>query len=193
MRPMRLPLALLACLATGTALAAPAVYDVDPTHTHPVFETDHFNGMSVWRGLFKKSRGTITLDKAANAGSVDIYVDTSSVTLGVDKLDEEVAGTGYLESNKFPEAHYTGKLGGFVDGAPTLVDGQLTLHGVTKPLQLKILSFKCATHPLYKRDWCGADALGSFNRDDFGIDAGKPWGFKMGVTLRIQVEAVLHQ
>jgi polyisoprenoid-binding protein YceI len=43
---------------------------------------------------------------------------------------------------------------------------------------------------MLKRDWCGADALTTINRDDFGISAGKDWGFDMAVTLRIQVEAV---
>jgi polyisoprenoid-binding protein YceI len=79
----------------------------------------------------------------------------------------------------------------FVNGAPTQVQGQLTLHGVTRPVPLQILSFKCTQHPMLRRDWCGADALATLQRDDFGIDSGKAFGFKMAVTLRIQVEAVL--
>ena len=43
------------------------------------------------------------------------------------------------------------------------------------------------------RDLCGADASGSFNREDFGLGAGKDWGFKMDVQLRIQVEAVAKE
>jgi len=61
---------------------------------------------------------------------------------------------------------------------------------VTKPLTLKINSFKCIPHPLSERELCGADAAGTFKRDDFGLDAGKSFGFKMDVTLRIQVEAL---
>ena len=68
--------------------------------------------------------------------------------------------------------------------------GQLTLHGVTKPVDLKILSFRCMPHPLYKREVCGADAYAVIKRDDFGIDSGKSYGFKMDVPLRIQVEAI---
>lgn len=64
------------------------------------------------------------------------------------------------------------------------------MHGVTKPLTLQINRFKCMPHPMLKRDWCGADALATLNRADYGIDAGKDWGFDMNVTLRIQVEAV---
>jgi polyisoprenoid-binding protein YceI len=70
------------------------------------------------------------------------------------------------------------------------VVGDLTLRGITKPVQLKILSFKCMPHPMVKREVCGADAIATFKRDDFGMAAGKDWGFKMDVTLRIQVEAL---
>ncbi|MGN6655954.1 MAG: polyisoprenoid-binding protein, partial [Rhodanobacter sp.] len=51
-------------------------------------------------------------------------------------------------------------------------------------------SFKCMPHPVLKREVCGADALATFRRDAFGIEAGKDYGFGMDVTLRIQVEAI---
>jgi len=70
------------------------------------------------------------------------------------------------------------------------VDGQLTLNGVTKPVVLQIKSFKCMPHPMFKREVCGADALGVFKRDAFGLGAGKDYGFSMDVTLRVQVEAL---
>ncbi len=73
---------------------------------------------------------------------------------------------------------------------PTQVTGALTLHGVTKPVTQQIHTFKCMPHPVLKRDWCGADAQATINREDFGINAGKDWGFSMAVTLCIQVEAV---
>ena len=67
------------------------------------------------------------------------------------------------------------------------------MRGVTRPLTLHVKSFKCIPHPMLKRELCGADALATLQRDDFGIDAGKDWGFGMGVTLRIQVEAVAQE
>jgi len=73
---------------------------------------------------------------------------------------------------------------------PTQLVGELTLHGVTRPLMLTIKSLKCVQHPMLKRDYCGADASGSFNRDDFGLSAGKEYGFNMNVDLRIQAEAI---
>jgi polyisoprenoid-binding protein YceI len=65
----------------------------------------------------------------------------------------------------------------------------LTLHGVTKPVTLKINSFLCRANAVRKIETCGADAATTFSREDFGISYGKQFGFKMDVALRIQVEA----
>jgi polyisoprenoid-binding protein YceI len=181
----------LGLLAT-VAIAAPVTYNVDPEHTHPSFEADHFGGMSVWRGKFNENSGTIVLDKEAKTGTVDITVDASSIDFGLDTLNTHVTSkeAGMLDVAKFPTATYKGKLAKFKDGAPTEVQGELTLHGVTKPVTLTIRSFKCMTHPMKKKEFCGADAAGTINREDFGVGWGKAFGFKMDVKLAIQVEAV---
>lgn len=186
----RFGLSLLLLAAAGTAAAAPANYKIDPDHTHPSFEADHFGGLSVWRGIFKKSSGNITLDKSAGTGTVDVKIDVASIDFAHDKMNQHAVGADIFDAAKYPEARYQGNLEGFTNGAPTAVKGNLTLHGVTKPVDLKILSFKCMQHPMLKREVCGADALGTFKRDEFGIDFGKQYGFKMDVTLRIQVEAL---
>lgn len=176
----------------GVATAATVTYTVDPDHTYPSFEADHFGGLSTWRGKFNKTAGTITMDRAAGTGTVDITVDMASVDFGLDALNSEAQKPTLFDTTKYPTATYKGRLAGFVDGKPTRVDGMLTLHGVTRPLTLKIDTFKCVPDPdpRYKRERCGADALATFKRDAFGMDAGKNYGFRMEVTLRIQVEAV---
>lgn len=183
-------IALSLLAAAATAAAAPLTYVVDPGHTYPSFEADHMVGLSVWRGKFNKSEGRIVLDKAANAGSVDILIDAASIDFGHDVLNEHMQGADYFDTAKFPQAHYVGKLAGFAAGKPTRVEGELTLKGVTRPVTLTIGSFKCMPHPMLKREVCGADATATLQRDQFGIDAGKDWGFDMAVQLRIQVEAV---
>ena len=59
---------LIAAAALGACVSFNAVaadtYLLDPTHTYPGFEADHLNGLSVWRGKFTKSSGTVTLDRA---------------------------------------------------------------------------------------------------------------------------------
>ncbi|MGO1000343.1 YceI family protein [Lysobacter sp. CA196] len=186
-------LATLALLAgsslAGGAQAAPVTYKIDPSHTYPSFEADHM-GVSVWRGKFNKSEGTVVLDKKAGSGTVEVVIDAKSIDFGLDAMNEHANKAELFDTEKFPTATYKGKLAGFVDGAPTKVDGTLTLHGVTKPLSLKINKFKCMPHPMFKRELCGADASASFQRDQFGMAAGKDYGFSMNVDLRIQVEAI---
>jgi polyisoprenoid-binding protein YceI len=177
-------------LAAATAFAAPVTYNVDPAHTYPSFEADHMGGLSQWRGKFNATSGTIVYDKDAKSGTVDITVDTTSLDFGNDKLNEHaMKDPAMFEVSKYPTATYKGKLAKFVNGAPTQVDGELTMHGVTKPVTLKINSFLCKPSPMTKKEVCGADAVGTFSRYDFGITYGQNFGFKPEVTLRIQVEA----
>lgn len=187
--------AALATLAMASALgpvhAGPATYTIDPMHTYPSFEADHFGGLSTWRGKFDRTSGKITLDKSAGTGSVDITVDMASADFGLDKMNEAARGPELFDVTKYPHAVYKGKLTAFVNGAPTKVAGELTLHGVTRPLELTVNSFKCMPHPMFKRELCGADASATFKRDTFGMDSGKSYGFNMDVVLRIQVEALI--
>jgi polyisoprenoid-binding protein YceI len=178
----------LASFATS-AIAAPVTYDVDTGHTFPSFEADHFGGMSVWRGKFNSTSGTVVYDKAAGAGTVDVTIDTSSIDTGNDKLNEHLKSGDFFDVAKGSTATYKGKLAKFKDGAPTEVQGELTLHGVTKPVTLTVHSFKCMTHPMKKKEFCGADASATINRKDFGLGWGEAFGFKMDVKLAIQIEA----
>jgi len=181
---------LLLVLAATSATAASTTYTVDPDHTHPSFEVDHFAGLSTWRGTFKKTSGTVRLDTAAKTGAVDIVIDTTTVDFAHDKLNEHASGPEMLDVAKYPTAEYKGKFVEFADGAPKTITGDLTLHGVTKPVTLTINSFKCIEHPMLKKQVCGADASGTFSRADFGVNYGQQYGFKQDVLLRIQVEGV---
>lgn len=180
--------------AASLASASPTTYNIDPNHTHPMFEADHLGGLSIWRGLFKKTSGTITLDSTARTGTLDVVVDMASVDIGNEDLNGIAVNSSappIFEAQKYPMAYYKGTLGDFVDGSPTTASGLLTLHGVTKPLTLAINSFKCIDDkPAPKQQVCGADAFCVLNRADFGITVGQKYGFKMEVTLRIQVEAI---
>ena len=184
-----LPVAMLA-LMTGAAIAAPITYDVDPNHTYPSFEADHFGGLSNWRGKFEKSSGTIVIDKDKGSGTVDITIDAASIDFGHAKLNDHAKSAEIFDVAKFPTATYKGTLAKFKDGAPTEVEGQLTLHGVTKPVKLTINQFKCMVNPMSKKEVCGADASATFNRSDFGVNFGDKFGFKQEVKLQIQVEGI---
>lgn len=187
---IRSSLFVVAAVFAGHAAAGPVKYIIDEAHTYPSFEADHLGGLSVWRGKFNTTRGSIVLDKEGQTGEVDVEVDTASVNFGHEGMNDYARKDGMLDVEQFPTATYTGKLTGFVDGRPTRVEGELTLHGVTKPLELSIHSFKCIDHSYFKKEVCGADATARFQRDAFGITAGQANGFDMGVLLRISVEAV---
>jgi polyisoprenoid-binding protein YceI len=190
---MARPLRSLFILALGTlapvALAAPVTYNVDPKHTFPSFEADHFGGMSVWRGKFTGSSGKVVVDREARTGAVDIAIDLATVDTGQDDLNAHLKKADFFEVEKYPTATFKGKLAKFENGAPTEVQGELNLHGVTKPVTLAVTSFKCMPHPMKKKEFCGANATATINREDFGISWGKAFGFAMWVKLAIQIEA----
>nr|WP_263627402.1 YceI family protein [Paraburkholderia caribensis] len=165
-------------------------YQLDPNHTYPSFEADHFGGISVWRGKFKKSSGTVTLDRAAKTGTVDVTIDTASIDTGNDKLDKHLQTPEFFDAAKYPTATYKGTQIRFDGDTPVEVIGTLTLHGVTKPLNLKIESFKCFINPMLKREVCGTESTATFDRADFGIDWGKSYGFNTKTVLHIQAEGV---
>jgi polyisoprenoid-binding protein YceI len=184
----KLTVATLLLLASSAALAAPATYQLDPHHTFPSFEADHFGGMSVWRGKFNNSAGEVQIDRAAHTGEVTVTVQVASINFGLEALEKHVKSAEILDAEKFPVATYKGKFSKWNGDVPTEVNGELTLHGVTKPLALKINTFNCRLHPQSKKDWCGIDASTSFSRADFGVNYGDAFGFTMGVKLAIQAE-----
>lgn len=182
-------LAPLILAAAAAVQAAPVTYKVDPAHTFPSFEADHM-GISVWRGKFNRSSGQVVVDREAGSGTVAIEIDVASIDFGHQALNAWARGKDFLEAKKYPKARYTGRLEAFVEGKPMQAVGELRLHGVTRPVTLTIGHFKCIPHPLSKRELCGADASATIRRDEFRLDAGKDYGFRMDVDLRIQVEAV---
>ena len=171
-------------------MAAPVTYNIDPTHTYPSFEADHFGGLSIWRGKFTTTSGKVVLDTAAKTGDVDVTVEVGSIDFGMPALSEHARGPDMFDVAKYPTATYKGKIDKWNGDVPAQVDGQLTLHGVTKPLKLTINSFMCKPNPMTRKETCGADASAMLNRDDYGVDYGKNFGFKMATKLLISIEAV---
>ena len=97
-------LALLAAVfASSTAFAADT-YKIDPTHTYPSFEADHFGGLSVWRGKFDKTDGTIVVDRANKTGNVDITIDATSLDFGLAKMNDHAKGADMFDVTKYPTA-----------------------------------------------------------------------------------------
>lgn len=177
-------------MASFSAQAAVEHYMVDPGHTYPSFEADHMGGLSLWRGKFEKSSGTVTLDRAAKTGTVDITIQAASLNFGHAKMNEHARGPDMFNVEKYPTIHYVGKSMRFENGQPVEVEGELTMLGVTKPVNLKINQFMCKMNTFVKKMACGADAEAHFNRGDFGLTYALDKGFKPEVKVLISIEAV---
>jgi polyisoprenoid-binding protein YceI len=186
---MKTLLTAMGVLLAAAAQAAPVHYTLDPRHTVPNFEVPHIQNISMFRARFDKTTGTVTLDREAKTGALDVTIDASSVDFAVTELSKHVMSAEMLDVAKYPTITYKAtkfKFDG--NGNPAEIDGDLTLHGVTKPVALTITAFKCITSPMTKKEVCGADATGTFSRADFGIDFGGNT-FDKTVKLGIQVEA----
>ncbi|MFL2546029.1 MAG: YceI family protein [Candidatus Rariloculaceae bacterium] len=179
----------ISCAAMAAAvIAEPVTYEIDPRHTFPSFEADHQGGISVWRGKIESSSGTIVVDQEAKTGTVNVTMEMDSIDFGLDAMTDHAKSEDILDVPQFPTASYEGTLTNFTkDGDPTAVEGEFTLHGVTQPLDLQINRFRC--HTAMGADVCGADAIATFSRDDYGVTFGQGNGFLMYVNLQIQVEA----
>ena len=165
-------------------------YEIDPTHTFPTFEADHMGGLSLWRGKVNSTSGKITVDFEAKTGFVDIVMDMSSIDFGLVEMNNHAKSDDIFDVERYPIATYVGDLI-FEGEEPIGVSGELSLHGVTKPVDLRVNRFKCMLHPMKLSQVCGADAETTIRRDDFGVDYAKAFGFDMGVLIRIGIEAVV--
>jgi polyisoprenoid-binding protein YceI len=173
--------------ATFCASAAPETYVIDGNHSLPTFEYNHM-GLSTASGRFGGTKGTITLDLEKKAGAADIAIDVNSVVTGVAKLDEHLKSKDFFEADKYPTITFKSSKFTFEGDKLAKVAGDLTIHGVTKPVALKVTSFVCKEHPVKKTPACGADATTVIKRSEFGVGAYVP-AVGDEVTLRIQVEA----
>jgi polyisoprenoid-binding protein YceI len=190
----RLLCALLACVAPVAVLAAPQTFVADPLHSFPNFTINHL-GMSTIHGRFDRMNAKIVLDQAAKTGSIEAKIATSSISTGDGKRpdgtrsrDDHLRSTDFFNSAEFPEMVYKSTRLNFNGDAVESVDGSLTLLGVTKPVKLTVMSFKCGAHPFSKKPMCGAVVEGTIKRTDFGMKFGVP-AISDDVKLAISLEA----
>lgn len=172
----------------GSAFAAPETYTIDSGHTFPRFSYSHM-GLSTQLSRFSKTTGTVTLDKAAKTGSVDVVIDMKTVDTGLAVFNGHIQGEDFLDTAKYPSATFKSTKVIFDGDKPTAIEGELTIKDVTKPVTLKVSSYVNMVHPMLKRDAIGADASTVIKRSDFR--AGK-YAPNVGddVTISIAIEAI---
>jgi polyisoprenoid-binding protein YceI len=180
--------ALIISVALPMSAFAADSYTVDPNHTYPHFSISHL-GFSTMHGRFDKTSGTVTLDRSAKTGSVDITIETGSISTGYVKRDEHLKSPDFFNAAEFPTITYKSTAVHFNGDKPSSVDGNLTIMGVSKPVTLTINEFNCGTNPMNKKDECGAGASAQIKRSDFGVKYGLP-AIGDDVKLSFEIEAV---
>ena len=178
--------ALSLALATA-ALAAPTTYSPEPNHTFVRFAYNHM-GFSTQESRFNSTSGTVTYDPAAKTASIDMLINTKSVDTGSDLFNGHIQGPDYLDTAQFSTATFKSTSVKFDGDTPVSIEGNLTVKGVTKPVTLKVTSFKHGLN-MMKKDSIGADATGTIKRSDFNMSKAVPM---VGdeVTLEIAIEAM---
>lgn len=177
----------LASTLSASAFAADS-YSIDTRHTFPSFEVSHL-GFSIQRGRFDKSAGKVTLDTAAKSGSIDVTIDTASISTGLPDLEKHLQSEDFFDAAKYPSITFVSKSLKFDGDKLVGADGDFTMHGVTRPVSLKIDHFKCAPNPMSKKPTCGANATTTIKRSEFGIAKYVP-AVGDEVKIAIQVEAI---
>ena len=188
MRALRY-VALAGLLATaGTAAAAPVTYKLDPGHTMVLFSWNHF-GFSNPTANLGQVDGTLVYDEAdPTKATVEATLPLAGLDTFVPKLDEHLKSADFLDAAKFPTVTFKSTKVAAAGKGKLKVTGDLTVHGVTKPVVLDAKLNKSGEHPMLKVQAIGFDATATIKRSDFGVGAYVP-NVSDEIKIRITTEA----
>jgi polyisoprenoid-binding protein YceI len=162
--------AITLALALASAPATAATYTLEPNYTQGVFRWDHL-GFSFPAGQFAQAEGTLEFDPAApTMSSVKVSIPLSTLATGVPGLDEHLRSADFFEIMKFPVASFASvrvEQGAMKERLK--VHGNLTIHGVTRPVTLDVTIRKVGANPRTQIATVGFDATATLKRSDFGL------------------------
>ncbi|MBV8158403.1 MAG: polyisoprenoid-binding protein [Dyella sp.] len=174
--------------AAVTAQAAPVTYTMDPGHTFVLFSWNHF-GFSNPTANLSLGQGTLVFDdKDPSKSSVDVTLPLANLDTHVSKLDEHLKKPDFFDADKYPTITFKSTKVQAVGGNQYKVTGDLTVHGVTKPVVLDATLNKSGEHPMMKVPTVGFDAVATLKRSDFGVGAYVP-NVSDEIKVRITTEA----
>jgi len=168
---IRLALALAAVgfAAASTVSAEPVVYRFDPPHTQIFFSADH-QKFSHPVGRLKVKDGWFQFDdRDFSTAKVDVEIDMKSADIGDDKWSETIRGGQLLDAEKYPTARYISKSVEKKGDKAGVIHGDLTLHGVTKPVDVAFTLNRVGNDPYRFKQKAGFSATATIKRADFGI------------------------
>jgi polyisoprenoid-binding protein YceI len=187
----------IALFVAATSIAMPVLaadtYVIEPVHSQPQWVARHI-GFSNQHGNFGKATGTITLDRAAKTGTIDVTIDATSIRTFDSRLDAVVKGERFFNVEKFPTITFKSSKVSFDGDRVVGADGDLTMIGITKPVSLKVDNFLCGEQTFNKKPMCAAEATATIKRSDWGMTD----GLKINnpgdeIKLIIPVEGYLQQ
>lgn len=144
-------------------------FNVEPMHTIVGFSIDHM-GFSTYDGRFSGVSGTLVLDaKTPSKSSLEIHIPVASVSTPSTVLDGELKSADWLDATKYSEMVFKSTKIAAMSGGDAKVTGMLTLHGVTKPVTLKVKFHGSGINMMTKGYTVGFDATGVLKRGDFGV------------------------
>jgi polyisoprenoid-binding protein YceI len=163
-------------------------WSIDPVHSHVSYSVRHF-GIGRSLGRFESFHGTIVTAENPLDSTVTATIDTTSLSSGQSDRDAHMRGADFLDAERFPTATFR-STGIREEGEHWIIDGELTIRGVTKPVSLTAELGGFAENP-YASTLLGVSATTTFDRTDFGI--GQPGGATISekVTLTLDIEATL--
>lgn len=185
-------LAFAAVLAVPS-LAAATEYEIHPTNSSALFSVKHMMVSNV-RGSFSKVTGTANIDeKDITKSSVEAVIDAATVNTNDAKRDEHLRGNEFFDVAKFPTLTFKStKVEKSGDGLKLM--GNLTIHGVTKPVVLEAEGFTVEAKDPYGNIKRGGTATTKVNRKDFGLTwnaaletGGVAVGEQISITLEIEL------
>ncbi|MEQ7420013.1 YceI family protein [Xanthomonas campestris pv. campestris] len=188
MTPLARQLAFPALVLTSlAATAAPVRYALDPVHTRVLFAVEHA-GFSKALGTVSGSSGTLVFDPDDwAAATLEVTVPLRRADLGDAKWNEATLARNLLDAERFPDAHFVSTKVEASDATHAKVTGNLTLHGVTRPVTLDVTLNALKRHPLPPfRRTAGFSATATLSRAAFGVDA---WKSMIGDTVELRIEA----
>jgi polyisoprenoid-binding protein YceI len=179
-------LAAALAVSSTTALAAEP-YVIDANHTQVLFTYSHF-GYSHITGRFDKVEGDFLFDaKDPTKSSIQVNIPIASISTGVPDLDTELRTAKFFDADQFPTATFQSTTVTSTGKDKLAVNGDLTIHGVTKPVTLDVTINRVGMHPMKGVAAAGFDATATIKRSDFGISQYVP-NVSDEVTLHITME-----
>ena len=178
----------LSAAVVAPVFAAPVSYGVEANHTFPRFSYTHL-GFTTQQSRFDKTTGTVVYDKEGRTGSVNITIETTSVSTGSTLFNQHIQAEDFLDTAKYPTVTFKSTKVNFDGDKPVSIEGDLTMKGITKRVTLTVTRFLAAPHPIQKKDTIGADAYTIVKRTDFNMGKYAP-AVSDEVRIDIAIEAL---